>query len=219
MHLIASCLTIALLSLHVFGFPSASFDSRTRWPRCANITGATPDQGACGWCWALTSVLTVASRMCIKEAEEAAYPSLDAAIACDGVCGDCAGGSAACALVEWTRSGTPLSSDPLRSPSSSSCVRGHQLERIAIFHRDPDGVARSIYSQGPCLVNVDAICRHDDDNCEPLPARHFVRILGWTAQGTWLVANTWGDGWGDRGTYQTMSGFGKIDETVYCPIV
>lgn len=46
------------------GLPT-SFDVRTNWPQCANVTGHIRDQSSCGSCWAFGSTEAFNDRMCI----------------------------------------------------------------------------------------------------------------------------------------------------------
>eukprot|EP00443_Scrippsiella_acuminata_P085002 CAMPEP_0115486750 /NCGR_PEP_ID=MMETSP0271-20121206/60593_1 /TAXON_ID=71861 /ORGANISM="Scrippsiella trochoidea, Strain CCMP3099" /LENGTH=638 /DNA_ID=CAMNT_0002914763 /DNA_START=51 /DNA_END=1967 /DNA_ORIENTATION=- len=44
----------------------ASFDSREKWPQCADVIGAIHNQGNCGSCWVFAALGSMDSRICIK---------------------------------------------------------------------------------------------------------------------------------------------------------
>mmetsp|Transcript_77858 Transcript_77858/g.174547 ORF Transcript_77858/g.174547 Transcript_77858/m.174547 type:complete len:741 (-) Transcript_77858:51-2273(-) len=90
--------------------PPSAFDSRTRWPSCADTIGKIHNQGRCGSCWAFGALSSVDSRMCIQSggdfAGEAATISRGFVTSCRGGDG-CRGGLASHAYRQLARGGVP----------------------------------------------------------------------------------------------------------------
>ena len=196
-------------------FPLFKFDARQAWPECSTWIASCPDQGPNGWCWMMTTVLTVGARMCIQGLSEDThhFPSFNATTECDIYCGNYVLGSAICLLVDWVDDGIPYLTD-------TGCVHDIKLSHVDIIHNDPIAIAHAIAAQGPCISKAYEQCDASTLLCTPFDPvygmAHFVRIFGWTSADTWLVANTWGE---ERGIYEAPFGMGRIEETVYCPVV
>jgi cathepsin B len=69
------------------------FDARVKWPKCTSIS-TIYDQGACGDCWAVSTVMTATDRWCIsKNQTENPILSVESMVSCCKVCGyGCADG-------------------------------------------------------------------------------------------------------------------------------
>eukprot|EP00756_Hemistasia_phaeocysticola_P023126 Hpha_TRINITY_DN15872_c0_g1::TRINITY_DN15872_c0_g1_i1::g.187848::m.187848/K01363/CTSB; cathepsin B len=78
---------LALGTTRVEGSLPESFDARTRWPKCRSIE-MIYDQGACGDCWAVSTVMAATDRWCIgKNQSENPILSVESMVGCCHVCG------------------------------------------------------------------------------------------------------------------------------------
>lgn len=71
----------------------ASFDSRTAWPKCADMIGHIFDQGHCGSCWAMGAFEALEDRICIQsEGDKKIWLASQDLVSCDSSSMGCNGG-------------------------------------------------------------------------------------------------------------------------------
>ncbi|KAI6195740.1 Pept-C1 domain-containing protein [Aphelenchoides besseyi] len=94
----------------------ASFDSRTNWPKCADIIGYIYDQSGCSNCWAVSSAATMSDLMCIKSngTNKTPVSAIDLTSCCTECGNGCQGGDTAEAFDYWFRNGIVSGSDYYR---------------------------------------------------------------------------------------------------------
>ena len=83
-------------------------------------------------------------------------------------------------------------------------------------YADAYTIATYIYNYGPVVVEVNGECKNfayhftnpkyvisEDDYCDSTDLNHGVVIVGWgfstTGKLYWIVRNSWGETWGDKG--------------------
>ena len=224
-----------------------TFDPAERWPGCEReLTDAT-DQGDCGSCWALAPLLAISARLCVA-GSNAPRPSAWHAISCRRWCGSCRGGSAACSISEWGARGyadaiaVPYDTYAVTKKNRSEgfaptprCSAGAEVVSFGpgTFREirfDPASVAAAVSAEGPCVATIsvydDLVTWSSADG--PYVRRsgsrflggHGVRIIGWD-RSAWVIANTWGRGWGANGTFRMPIGKNEcgIESVVRCPNV
>jgi len=92
---------------HSNGELPKEFDSRTKWPECADVIGTIADQSACGSCWAVSSASVMSDRVCIGSNAKVKTPiSANDLISCCYMCGDgCEGGYPDETFYQWSSNG------------------------------------------------------------------------------------------------------------------
>ncbi|KAI6227722.1 Gut-specific cysteine proteinase [Aphelenchoides fujianensis] len=132
--------------------PPASFDIRTKWPRCRATFNRVPDQAGCGSCWAVSAASAIQDRRCIRFNGTSAAASLPISAwdlttccaACTPYASGCSGGWPAEAFRWFVEAGVvtgglfgsggcrPYAVAPGRSPAASTpCQRRCQPKYTA----------------------------------------------------------------------------------------
>ncbi|KAL1473484.1 hypothetical protein MTO96_038634 [Rhipicephalus appendiculatus] len=125
----------------------------------------------------------------------------------------------------------PTASDPLPAPAcrrncdngdkSEYCTAKHYAQRVYGVPPDEEHIKYEIYVNGPVQAQFSiysdfysyesgVYIRRSNVRC----AGHVVRILGWgTENGVpyWLVANSWGENWGERGYFKIRRGYNECE--------
>ncbi|KAL1485927.1 hypothetical protein MTO96_031648 [Rhipicephalus appendiculatus] len=198
-----------------------SFDARQQWPKCNSIH-LIRDQSSCGSCWAFGAVEAISDRICIhtKGSVQVNISAQDLMTCCIE-CGEgCKGGWPILAWrfykekghryrwtirtsVEWA-TGKKYSEDK------------HYAEKVYNIYNDETQIKTEIFKNGP--VEADFIVYADfmsyksgvyQAHSKHFVGKHAIRILGWgTENGVpyWLVANSWGEHWGDKGYFKIRRG-------------
>lgn len=217
------------LDLNLQDLPE-SFDSRTEWPFCPfNIL----DQGKCGSCWAFGCAEALSDRYCIATNgsfhEDLSPQHL---VSCDweGNFG-CNGGIPRLAWDFLEFSGLPtLSCLPYTSGKageSGKCTKkcadgspypkSYKVKLLSVkAYKSEKEIQAAIREQGPVetgfqvyedfMTYKSGVYHHVAGK---LLGGHAVKIIGWGVEGTekyWIVANSWGTGWGERGFFRIRRG-------------
>ncbi|XP_063903582.1 cathepsin B-like cysteine proteinase 4 [Zophobas morio] len=98
----------------------SSFDARSNWPQCADITGNILDQGNCSSCWAFATTEVMSDRLCIQSNGKVKMQlSAEDVVSCCSTCGyQCRGGYPASVFQYWDTYGVVSGGDYL---SNSGC--------------------------------------------------------------------------------------------------
>lgn len=203
-------------------FP-ANFDARARWPGCFR----TPvyAMGNCTASWAIASASSLSDRFCLADPERHGNLRLSPQqlLSCDDVNHGCGGGNLDSVWRYVQRVGLVSEACfPYKASDRLDCEQrcwteeplksaGHCLVRGA------DAIKREIFLSGPIVaplflmneffVYKDGVFQETGMAQPLMDSRrqriiHAVKILGWGAEAGkdyWLIENSWGDGWGDRG--------------------
>jgi len=117
-----------------------SFDVRTAWPACSEITGRVRDQSNCGSCWAFGSTEAFNDRHCIATGDAVTVFSPEDTVACCAglTCGmsmGCNGGQPASAWKWFNDKGVSTGADYNDVGTGSTC-KPYSLQTCA-HHVDP----------------------------------------------------------------------------------
>ena len=196
------------------------FDSRIQWPNCIS---SVKDSGACAASWAVSTVDTLADRMCIQTGVHKPLSQQDM-LSCDGNNFGCNGGfinNAWSYLVSdgvVTEACKPFNSSNGECPNCNTrCNNGEKYTKSkckSLFSivSNKDNMQMEITSHGPMQASMDV---YKDflyyksgvyvSNYQTYLGSQAVRVLGWgVMNGTkyWLAANNWGVRWGENGMFK-----------------
>jgi cathepsin B len=204
----------------------ATFDSRTQWPSCVH---PIRDQGQCGSCWAFAASEVLSDRFCIASngAVNVVLSPQDL-VSCDKSDYGCEGGYLDRSwdyLVGYgivTEDCLPYSSGKGRvaaCPKSGTCKTGTWKKYRAHDYTEFTGIEEiktSLVNQGPVETGFDV---YDDfmnyssgvyvKTSNQLLGGHAVKVVGWGVENGeehWIVANSWGTTWGEKGFFRIRFG-------------
>lgn len=181
-----------------------SFD----WRKIADVP--VQNQGACGSCWAFSTIASVDYAYAIYgEPEKFSEQEL---VDCAPYYG-CQGGFFA---GDWvvkngvaTEKSYPYQAVDQKCKSSESINVGKIISwaNIGQPNKKPSvkELKQAILQYGPIAVDVAASSSWDyykggvKKNCGAKSINHMVNIVGWDGKGNWIMRNSWGEKWGDAG--------------------
>jgi cathepsin B len=209
-----------------------SFDVRQQWKDCIH---PIRDQQRCGSCWAFAASEVLSDRFCIATSGKSnVVLSAQDLVSCDSEDEGCNGGWVDKSW-EYLRT-TGIVSDECLPYSSgkgdsgtcpfeggkNKCKKGDFMKYKVSEHGQLDTIEdakASLVKYGPIEA---AFMVYDDfisykggvyrRTSENLLGGHAVKILGWSKDEIgeyWIVANSWGTGWGEEGTFKI--GFGECE--------
>uniref|UniRef100_A0A182ILU3 Peptidase C1A papain C-terminal domain-containing protein n=1 Tax=Anopheles atroparvus TaxID=41427 RepID=A0A182ILU3_ANOAO len=202
-----------------------SFDAREQWPTCASLQEIR-NQGTCGSCWAVAAASVMSDRVCIHS-----NGTINVALAAEdlmGCCVDCGNGCEGgfldgTSFQYWVDAGlchpehSPKCShhcqdgadrrytkDKLYGEVAYSVPRDERMIRYEIMTNGPVEAGFDVYED--MLLYKSGVYRHVYG--EQI-GKHAVRIIGWGREGRfpyWLIANSYGEEWGDHGYFKFVRG-------------
>lgn len=206
-----------------------SFDSRTQWPNCVH---PIRDQGQCGSCWAFGGTEALSDRFCIQKGVQVVL-SPQWLVSCDSDNYGCNGGYLDYAWEYMANTGVPADScDGYSSGSSgqdlscpNTCSDGSSPKLFKSTqpnsYDSPASIKAALISGGPIetaftvyedfFSYTSGIYTHVTGG---VAGGHAVKIVGWGNQNGeeyWIVANSWGTGWGMDGFFNIAFGQCGID--------
>jgi cathepsin B len=209
-------------------FPE-SFDGRTQWPDCIH---PIRDQGNCGSCWAFAASEVLSDRICIATSGKTnVVLSPQDFVSCDSQNHGCEGGFIDKSWDYLVQTGIvsdeclPYSSGKGESGTcpfngGKNQCKGGEFKK---YHAKSHGQVVSIEAAKETLMKhgpIEAGFMVFDDfisykggvyhrtSEQPLGG-HGVKVVGWGKEGDeeyWIVANSWGAKWGEKGFFRIAFG-------------
>jgi len=208
-------------------YARAEFDWRKH-----GAVGPVKDQGSCGSCWAFSSVANLEGIFYIKNKSEIIL-SEQQLVDCDKVDSGCNGGLMENAFKYVAEHGLALASDYRYTGKSGSCKQDHTKAAIYVkgHHFAPDhdeeNIKKMLVETGPLAIAINAdklqfyeggIIDDDANDCDPQGLNHGVAIVGYgteNGQDYWIIRNSWGTNWGEKGYVRFALGKGVCGVNSY----
>jgi len=208
-----------------------TFDAREQWPNCVH---PIRDQAQCGSCWAFAASETLSDRLCIaSQGKINLVLSPQDLVSCDKSDYGCDGGYLDKSWQYLVNTGIvtddclPYSSGTGRvaaCPKTGTCKKGTWKKYKALDYTEfqsVDEIKESLVSEGPVETGFDV---YDDfmnysggvytRTSDEMLGGHAVKVVGWGVENGdehWIVANSWGSGWGEEGFFRIKFGECNFD--------
>jgi len=209
----------------------SSFDSTVQWPNCVL---AIQNQASCGSCWAFGATEALATRICIAYKQNGVTTlSPQYLVSCDTTSYGCQGGYPDLAWSYMKSTGVPTAACvPYTSGTAGAngvcpgkCANGTQLQMskatTVSTYSGPASIQAAIMANGPIEVAftvyqdfmsyTSGVYTHVSGG---VVGGHAVMMTGWGVSGTqnyWICANSWTNGWGQKGYFWIAFGQCGID--------
>jgi C1A family cysteine protease len=208
-----------------------SFD----WRDQQGVVSEVKNQGQCGSCWAFSTTGNVEGRWFISK-KSAVSLSEQFLVDCDHDCTDgvcdagCMGGLMWTAMTYIIESkGIPSEKDYPYIGIDAKCHNASKSAMISKWEKvskDEEEIKNYLYANGPISVGINAnplqLYRSgvlDPLVCNPKALDHGVLIVGYGAEkgkDFWIVKNSWGSSWGEKGFFRIIRGKGKCGINTMC---
>lgn len=166
------------------------------------------DQGSCGSCWAFSATATLESALEISGQKVKGYLSPQELMDCSRKYGNagCNGGLETNAFKYVRDNGIGYDDDyPYTQKDGTSCKSTPRVFHIKTYEDVPNGVSyvQNALLEMPLSVGVDATNwnRYSSGVFSDCGTRinHGVELVGITEEGDWVIKNSWGSRYGEKG--------------------
>lgn len=196
--------------------------------RVNNVISVPRDQGPCGSCWAFAIVSSLESMYAIERGVDAQHFSVQQLLDCSSSDNSCGGGYLDSAMEFFLKNNTePQNWLVLESNYREYTAKKleckykpqshkHDVEYVGYYSinsGDEESVIQSLIKYGPIPVAIKVSQKlvfydsgiFDDPNCNNGTVNHAVLLIGYGIEDGkrfWLLKNSWGIGWGERGYFR-----------------
>jgi C1A family cysteine protease len=215
--------------------PGPTLPTSFDWRNQNGYNWMTPvrDQGNCGSCWAFGTLAALEAKMQIYFSNPNLSPDLSEqfVVSCDTSNYGCSGGYADRVYNFIRDTGAPdeacfrYQAEDL--PCSDRCgdwaSRVHKIASwswVCTNKANTTNIKNAVYTNGPLTCHMDVYTDFFSygSGCYThvtgaFEGGHMVCITGWTADGCWIVKNSWGTSWGEQGYFKIKFGNCRIGTT------
>jgi cathepsin F len=208
----------------------ASYDWREH-----GAVSSVKDQGQCGSCWAFSAVGNLEGQHQIKAGGKIVDLSPQQLVDCDKVDLGCGGGLMADAFTYVKNAGgIEALADYKYTGRDNKCsfdvtkavvkVTGFNMAQT----EDEEVIKTMLFQNGPLAIAINANPLQFYFGgifnpwfswiCDPASLDHGVLIVGYGVEGTtkyWIVKNSWGPSWGEKGYFRIIAGKGACGVNKY----
>jgi len=199
-------------------------DDSVDWRTKGAVT-PVKNQGGCGSCWAFSTVADIEGAVFLKTGKLVSLSEQDL-VDCDTIDQGCNGG-----LMDQAMS-TVVAAGGLESEAdypyegvggtcqfSKAKVASSISSWECLPQSDEKNMAAYVSAHGPLSIAINAGPMQfymggvaNPLFCSPSGLDHGVAIVGYGTEGSkdyWIIKNSWGTGWGEKGFYRIVRGHGK----------
>jgi len=193
------------------------------------VVNAVRNQGSCGSCWAFSTVGNIEGQYALKHKEQVVFAPQQL-VDCDhDQDAGCNGGFMEWALKYLETKGLETEADYKYTARDESCKYSESkgIAKVTGYKFAPsdveDEIAEMLVATGPLAVALDASALHYysggivKDGCGTRLS-HAVLMVGYGVEnGTqfWIVKNSWGESWGEKGYFRILKGHGTCGINSY----
>jgi C1A family cysteine protease len=201
------------------------------WREKKGVVGDVTDQGGCGSCWAFSTIGNVESVNFIKRGDYVRLSEqqlVDCGISTHG----CQGGWMGDALKDMIKLGGFMTGKdyPYKSMDQECQFDASEVAvKIDDFvvkkdFKDDETLEDLIINYGPIAITVDASYLFDyesgilDNPKCSTEINHAVLAVGWGIENDipfWIIRNSWGPKWGDKGYFKLRKGGNRCGYRTY----
>lgn len=200
--------------------------------RAKGAVTSVKNQGMCGSCWSFATAANIEGNNFVQNKELVSLSEQEL-VDCDTVDQACNGGLPSNAY-KWmmdNKAGLELFKDYKYTGSKDKCSMQTALERVYLTSwvqvpTNEDQIAANLVKYGPLAIGINAtpmqfyfggISDPLDLICNPKALDHGVTLVGFGKSGLsreghvpfWIIKNSWGGMWGEKGFYRIIKGRGK----------
>ncbi len=191
------------------------------------------NQGMCGSCWAFSAIGNIESQYAMKSGNMVQF-SEQQLVDCDKVDQGCNGGLMEDAFKHLETTGV-MTEDayPYKGTGQACKFDASQVKaKVNGFHyassQDEIQIKQLLFENGPFAIAINASPLQFyfwgvfnpwmEWVCNPKELNHGVLLVGYGVSGStpyWIVKNSWGSGWGEKGYFRIISGKGACGVNTY----
>jgi len=190
------------------------------------------DQGQCGSCWAFSTVGNVEGQWFLKH-QQLTSLSAQELVDCDKVDEGCNGGLPDQAYDYIIKAGGlesdakyPYTARDGKCKFDKTLVVA-KISACTYIGKDEDLIKDTLFQTGPLSIGINAadmqfyssgIDNPKKSKCNPSQLDHGVLLVGYGTESNtpyWIIKNSWGSGWGEKGYYRIVRGKGACGMNTY----
>ena len=198
------------------------------------------DQGSCGSCWAFSTIANLEGLYYAKKGVMKTF-SEQMLVDCDTSDSGCNGGLMEYAFTWLKKNGVMLDSDYPYKGTKQTCKsdKSKYVDMTVTGYKklgsswstwsavDEDEVKEFLYETGPLAIALNAdplqtyssgILDKTSTQCPTSGINHAVTLVGYGTENNvayWIVKNSWGTSWGEKGYFRIRRGNGTCGVNCY----